>query len=97
MFTGATRTAGAGCWIYVKRCPKHPATKPIFYDAWGATNLQTGKFGKTIVPKTLMILSFPKNIDESLVNTVKPVLMTSFMKHPPAFYGKIFVVKKFFI
>ena len=40
---GAVRTAGAGCWIKVEKCPKHQSYKPLFYDAEGATNAQTGK------------------------------------------------------
>ncbi|KAL4223743.1 hypothetical protein ACF0H5_017209 [Mactra antiquata] len=39
--TGATMTAGAGCWIKMTKCSKHTNIKHLFYDAWGATNYLT--------------------------------------------------------
>ncbi|XP_048252288.1 uncharacterized protein LOC124135249 isoform X2 [Haliotis rufescens] len=39
--TGATRHAGGGCWIKIKTCPSDNKLTGFFYDAWGATNLDT--------------------------------------------------------
>ncbi|KAK7087268.1 uncharacterized protein [Littorina saxatilis] len=40
--TGAKRTAGAGCWVKVRSCPAHRDLEGYFFDAWGATNRDTG-------------------------------------------------------
>ncbi|XP_041349420.1 uncharacterized protein LOC121368738 [Gigantopelta aegis] len=41
--TGKTSTAGGGCWIQIKNCPADSnLNHKFFYDAWGATNLDTG-------------------------------------------------------
>ncbi|KAK7087271.1 uncharacterized protein [Littorina saxatilis] len=40
--TGAFRTAGAGCWVKVRSCPAHRDLEGYFFDAWGATNRDTG-------------------------------------------------------
>ncbi|XP_070203947.1 uncharacterized protein [Littorina saxatilis] len=40
--TGAFRTAGAGCWVKVRSCPAHRDQEGFFFDAWGATNRDTG-------------------------------------------------------
>ncbi|KAK7087264.1 uncharacterized protein [Littorina saxatilis] len=40
--TGAKRTAGAGCWVKVRSCPAHCDLEGYFFDAWGATNRETG-------------------------------------------------------
>ncbi|WAR31488.1 hypothetical protein MAR_034030, partial [Mya arenaria] len=40
--TGAVSTAGAGCWIHVQNCSHVTGNHTMFYDAWGAANLNTG-------------------------------------------------------
>ncbi|XP_052072925.1 uncharacterized protein LOC127711025 isoform X1 [Mytilus californianus] len=39
--TGHFRAAGAGCWIKHEKCPADATLKHMFYDGFGATNLQT--------------------------------------------------------
>ncbi|XP_052790467.1 uncharacterized protein LOC128224591 [Mya arenaria] len=39
--TGAVSTAGAGCWIHVQNCSHVTGNHTMFYDAWGAANLNT--------------------------------------------------------
>lgn len=40
--SGALRTGGAGCWIKIPSCPANHMLEGYFFDAWGATNLNTG-------------------------------------------------------
>ncbi|XP_052258950.1 uncharacterized protein LOC127863458 [Dreissena polymorpha] len=39
--SGAVRTSGAGCWIHAQQCNMIPKPRSMFYDAWGAANLNT--------------------------------------------------------
>ncbi|XP_048247750.1 uncharacterized protein LOC124120284 [Haliotis rufescens] len=39
--TGGIRHAGGGCWVKISSCPSENKLTGFFYDAWGATNLDT--------------------------------------------------------
>lgn len=39
---GNFRTAGTGCWIKIVSCPADHTLESFFYDAWGATNVDSG-------------------------------------------------------